>query len=407
MPAFEYTALTNRGREERGVVEGDNARAVRQLLRERNLTPIAVNETKKGDKSSDKSFSFSFLKAGISSKDLALITRQLSTLTRSGSPLEEALGTVAKQTGKNHVKGVVLDVRSKVLEGHSLANALKEHPRVFPDLYRATVAAGEQSGHLDKILDRLAEYTESRQEMNQKVAMALIYPIILSCVAILIITGLLAYVVPQVVQVFENQNQTLPLLTRFVIASSDIIKNYGIYIFILLVAAGFGFSRFLKTEANRRRYDLFILKIPIIGSLAAGINTARFARTLSILAASGVPILEALRIAAQVVKNLPMSEAINSATSRVREGASIAGSLEKSGLFPPMTVHLIASGESSGKLEEMLERAAHYQERETTMTITAFVNLFEHLMILLMGMVVLVIVIAILQPILNLNQLIK
>lgn len=405
MPAFEYTALTLKGREEHGVLEGDNARAVRQLLRERNLTPVAVIETKKGNTKAGSKFSL--FRPGVSSKDLALLTRQLSTLTRSGSPLEEALGTVSRQTTKNHVKGVILDVRSKVLEGHSLAAALKEHPRVFPDLYRATIAAGEQSGHLDLILDRLAEYTEARQEMNQKVGMALTYPIILSGVSLLIISGLLTYVVPQVVQVFDNIGQQLPILTRMLIAVSAAVKSYGLLMVIAVAGAIFGFTRMLRQTAFRRSYHHFLLKLPVIGALTAGLNTARFARTLSILAASGVPILEALRIAAEVIRNLPMSEAVQTATSRVREGASISGALERSGLFPPMTVHLIASGESSGKLEEMLERAAHYQERETTMTITTVVSLFEHFMILAMGVVVLIIVLAILLPIFDLNQLVK
>lgn len=405
MPAYEYTALNTKGREEHGVIEGDNARAVRQLLREQALTPVSVIETKKANIKAGKKLSL--LRPGVSSKDLALMTRQLSTLTRSGSPLEEALATVARQTTKNHVKGVILDVRSKVLEGHALATALKEHPRVFPDLYRATIAAGEQSGHLDLILDRLAEYTEARQEMNQKVGMALLYPIILSVVSILIVIGLLTYVVPQVVQVFNDIGQQLPFLTRALIAISDALKAYGILILIAVAGAVFGFTRLLRQTAFRRRFHLFLLKLPVVGPLNSGLNTGRFARTLSILAASGVPILEALRIAAEVIRNVPMSEAVQTATSRVREGASISGALERSGLFPPMTIHLIASGEASGKLEDMLERAAHYQERETTMTITTVVSLFEHFTILGMGVVVLVIVLAILLPIFDLNQLVK
>lgn len=404
MPAYEYTALNPRGREEKGVLEGDTARMVRQMLREKQLTPISVTETKQAaGKRSGLSFGLS---GGVSTKDLSLMTRQLSTLSRSGAPLEEALGTVAKQTSKNHVKGVILDVRSKVLEGHSLAAALQEHPRVFPDLYRATVAAGEQSGHLDVVLERLADYTESRQEMNQKVGMALTYPIILSIVALLIVIGLLTYVVPQVVEVFQNIGKQLPWLTRTLIASSDFIKDYGLVMAILAAAAGYGFSRLLKKPSFRYSFDLGLLKPPIIGGLVQGINTARFARTLSILAASGVPILEALKIAAQVIRNVPMRRAVESATARVREGSSISKALESSGLFPPMTVHLIASGESSGNLEEMLERAAVYQERETTATITTFVGLFEHLMILVMGVVVLAIVLAILLPIFDLNQMV-
>lgn len=405
MPAFEYTALNAKGQEKTGVLEGESARLVRQMLREQSLTPISVTETKKASSSKGK-LSLQ-IGGGVGTKDLSLLTRQLSTLSRSGVPLEEALSTVAKQTVKNSVKGVLLDVRSKVLEGHSLAKALQEHPKVFPDLYRATVAAGEQSGHLDAVLERLADYTEARQEMTQKVGMALTYPIILSVVALLIVIGLLTYVVPQVIDVFDNVGQELPFLTRALIAVSDFTKDYGLIVAVIIGGCIYTFRRMLRDPAFRLRYDYTILHLPIIGNLSKGLNTARFARTLSILAASGVPILEALRIAAQVVPNLPMRKAIESATSRIREGSSISKSLETSGLFPPMTVHLIASGESSGKLEEMLERAAQYQERETTNTITTIVNLFEHMMILVMGVVVLVIVLAILLPIFDLNQMVK
>ena len=405
MPAYEYTVLNAKGQEKKGVMEGDTARVVRQMLREQNLTPIEVTETKQAANTRAKtSISFG---SGISTKDLSLLTRQLSTLTRSGAPLEEALSTVSKQTVKNNVKGILLDVRSKVLEGHALASALQEHPKVFPDLYRATVAAGEQSGHLDSVLERLADYTEARQEMTQKVGMAMTYPIILSSVALLIVIGLLTYVVPQVIDVFDDVGRELPFLTRALIALSDFTKDFGIAMAGLIGIAIYTFKRMLKDPAFRLRYDRLILRLVIVGNLVQGLNTARFARTLSILAASGVPILEAFRIAAQVVPNLPMRKAIESATARIREGSSIAKALEASGLFPPMTVHLIASGESSGKLEDMLERAALYQERETSNTITTIVNLFEHLMILVMGAVVLTIVLAILLPIFDLNQMVQ
>jgi general secretion pathway protein F len=406
MPAFEYTALNAKGREEHGVIEGDSAKVVRQLLREQRLQPLSVTESSKSNKAAGNKFKMS-LAARVSTKDLALFTRQLSTLTRSGAPLEEALATVAKQTEKNVVKSVILGVRSKVLEGHSLATALREHPRVFPDLYCATVSAGEQSGHLDLVLDRLADYTEARQEMNQKINMALLYPIVLTIISFMIVIGLLTFVVPKIVQVFENFDQELPLLTTLLIAISEATKAYGIWLFFLLLGLIYTGKQMLKNSATRFQYHNAVLRLPIVGPLTKGVNTARFARTLSILAASGVPILEALRIASEVVRNMPMREAIETATLRVREGANISRSLEKSGLFPPITVHMIASGESSGKLEEMLERAAQYQERETTGTITVIVGLFEHMMILVMGVVVLIIVLAILLPIFNMNQLIK
>ncbi|HEX5056048.1 MAG TPA: type II secretion system inner membrane protein GspF [Gammaproteobacteria bacterium] len=406
MPAFEYTAINPKGREQRGVMEGDNARAVRQLLREQNLTPLSVVETNKTEEAAGGKPGFK-LRSGVNVKDLALLTRQLSTLMRSGVPLEEALATVARQTNKNSVKGVILSTRSKVLEGHSFAAALREQPRVFPDLYCATVSAGEQSGHLDPVLERLADYTEARQEMAQKINMALMYPIILTVLSIAIITGLLTYVVPQIVQVFENVGQELPLMTRVLIGASDLMRSYGIWILLLLGGGIYLAKRALESPVTRFRYHQTLLKLPLIGELTKGVNTARFARTLSILTASGVPILDALRISGQVVRNLPMRQAIEVASARVREGSNISRSLEQSGLFPPITIHMIASGESSGKLEEMLERAALYQERETTSTITTFVGLFEHMMILIMGGVVLMIVLAILLPVMELNQLVK
>jgi general secretion pathway protein F len=405
MPAFEYKALKATGREERGVVEGDTPRQVRQVLRERGLTPLDVAEV--AEKREQRARRMPFLAPGISASDLALLTRQLATLGHSGATLEEALGTAARQTEKRRVQSVILAVRARVVEGHSLAAGLSDFPAAFPELYRATVAAGEQSGHLDAVLERLADYTEARQEMKQKIMMALLYPVILTALAILVVIGLLAYVVPQVVQVFEGLGQELPLLTRSLIVSSDAIRDYGLFVGAGLIALVIGFMRLLRNEDYRERYHRFVLRLPIVGKLNRSLNTARFARTLSILAASGVPILEALRIAGQVVSNVPMRRAIESAGARVREGTSIKASLERSGLFPPMTLYLIASGESSGKLEDMLERAAVQQERESSTTIAATLGLFEPLLILVMGGVVLVIVLAILLPILEINQLIQ
>lgn len=407
MPAFEYTALKATGREEHGVVEGDNARQVRQILRERGLTPLQVAEVAEQAPSARRGMPTLRRGRGMRAGDLALLTRQLATLVRSGSTLEEALSTAARQTERRRTKSIILAVRARVVEGHTLATGLAEFPGAFPELYRATVAAGEQSGHLDAVLERLADYTESRQEMNQKVLMALFYPAILTVMAVLVLIGLLGYVVPEVVQVFENIGQELPWLTRALIAVSDAVRDYGLYAAILLVALGAWASRLLRNEEHRARFHRTLLRIPVVGRMTRSLNTARFARTLSILAASGVPILEAMHIAAQVVPNLPMRRAVDTAALRVREGASIHASLEQSGLFPPMTLHLIASGEASGNLETMLDRAAHQQERETSMTISAALALFEPLLILAMGGVVLIIVLAILLPIFELNQLVK
>lgn len=406
MPAFEYTALKPTGREERGVVEGDTARQVRQLLRERGLTPLEVAEVREA-KAAAGGRGPRLWRRGMRAADLALLTRQLATLVRSGTTLEEALATAARQSEKRHTKSIILGVRARVVEGHTLAAGLAQFPGAFPELYRATVAAGEQSGHLDAVLERLADYTESRQEMNQKIMMALFYPAVLSVMAVLVLAGLLGYVVPEVVQVFENIGQELPWLTRALIAVSDAVRAWGPAALMLGALLGFGLTRLMREEAHRSRYHRLILRLPVIGRLARSLNTARFARTLSILAASGVPILEALNIAAQVIPNLPMRRAVETAALRVREGASIHAALDRSGLFPPMALHLIASGEASGNLEVMLERAATQQERETSTTIAATLGLFEPLLILAMGGVVLLIVLAILLPIFELNQLVK
>jgi general secretion pathway protein F len=404
MGAFEYAALDNRGKEKKGVLEGDSVRQVRQLLREQNLIPLQVDEVQQKETRRGQGIS---IRRGISATDLALITRQLATLSRSGLPLDEATSTVARQSEKARLQKLMLGVRGRVVEGHSLAEGLANFPHVFPELYRATVAAGEQSGHLDAVLERLADYTENRQQLQQRVQLALFYPIILTVISILVVTGLLAYVVPEIVKVFENTGQELPWLTQALIASSDFIRSYGIVVLILLVAAGAGFVSLLKRPEIKHQWHAFLLKVPVAGKLIRGTQTARFARTLSILAASGVPLLEALRIAAQVMGNLPMRNAVEQTIERVREGASLAKSLEHTGYFPPMFVNLVASGESSGDLEEMLERAATNQERELETTIAMLMGMMEPLLILTMGGVVLIIVLAILLPIFDLNQLVR
>ena len=404
MPAFEYKALTTAGRQQAGVIEGDTARQARQFLRDRGLNPLEINlvASDKSEGRIRRGFSRGF-KAG----ELALFTRQLATLVRSGTPLEQALYTTARQSEKARVKRIVLAVRAKVNEGHSLESGLSEFPAAFPELYRATVAAGEKSGHLDEVLDRLADYAERRQEMQQRINMAMFYPAILTTIAILVAGGLLTYVVPQVVQVFEHLGQQLPWLTRALIAVSDTLKSYGVIGIIGIAVAGFLFSRAMRNDAFRMRVHRQMLYLPLISRVVRGFNTARFARTLSILSASGVPVLEAMRIAAQVIPNLPMKQAVLDAAANVREGASIQSSLDNSGYFPPMTLHLIASGESSGNLEDMLERAAEHQERELQTLIGALMTLFEPVLILFMGLLVLVIVLAILLPVFELNQLVQ
>lgn len=404
MGAFEYTAVDKSGRQSRGVLEGDTARAVRQTLRERGLLPVAVDEVSEKGQQGKRSLS---LRRGISPMDLALVTRQLATLVRSSMPLEESLLAVSQQSEKPRLKSILLGVRSRVMEGHTLADGLGEFPQAFPELYRATVAAGEQSGFLDSILERLADYAESRQQLRQRISHAMIYPIILTVMALLIVSGLLVYVVPQVVGVFETSGQELPGLTAGLIAMSDFLRANGLWVLAVVIALAFAIRHLLKRPGPRRRYDQMLLRLPIIGRLVRGINTARFTRTLSILAASGVPVLEALRIAAEVINNVPMREAVEETAVRVREGAPIGASLGATRLFPPMTMHLISSGEASGELETMLERAAINQEQEVDSLIATLLSIMEPALILLMGAIVLIIVLAILMPIFELNQLVQ
>jgi general secretion pathway protein F len=405
MGAFEYTALDTAGHSRKGVIEGDTARHVRSLLRERQLLPVTIEEVAAQESRRQQRSSFNFLRR-VSAGDLALLTRQIATLVRAGLPLEEALLAVSQQTEKPRVQSIVLGVRAKVTEGHPLASGLGEFPRVFPEIYRATVSAGEQSGHLDIVLERLAEYTESREQTSQKVMGALLYPIVLTIMCFVIVSILLAYVVPKVVEVFESQHAQLPLATRLLIDVSSLIRDYGIYLLAALVLGGIAVGRALRSPQIRRRWHRALLRLPVVGRVARGFNTARFTRTLSILTASAVPVLDALRIAGDVVTNLPMREAVAEAAARVREGAPIGRSLAASRLFPPMTIHLISSGESSGELESMLDRAALNQENELERLLGAMMGLLGPLLIVGMGLFVMGIVFAMLLPIFEINALI-
>ncbi|QEP44368.1 type II secretion system protein GspF [Ectothiorhodospiraceae bacterium BW-2] len=405
MGAFAYKALDSRGREKRGVLEGDTPRSIRQQLREQGLTPLSIETAAKQEGRRQRSH-FS-LGRGISATDLALLTRQLATLVRAALPLEEAIQTVARQSDKARIQSMLLSVRSKVLEGHTMADALNDFPTMFPDIYRTTVAAGEQSGHLELVLERLADYTENRQQLRQSIQMALFYPIILTVMAIGVTSALLVYVVPEVVQVFSSINQELPGLTVALIALSDFLREFGIWLLGAIIAAIVLFRQLLKRPPVRMQWHKLLHRLPLISTLMGGLNTARFARTLSIMVASSVPVLEAMRISGEVLGSLPMRQAITSAAEKVREGSAIAQALEQSRYFPPMTVHLIASGEASGNLEDMLERAAENQERELKSIIAMLLGLFEPLLLVTMGGVVMVIVLAILLPIFEINNLVQ
>lgn len=406
MAAFDYVALDEQGRKKKGVFEADSARQMRQLLRDRNLTPLSVEQSSTKQQQQQKSFG-GLLAPHISVKDLALLTRQLATLVQASLPLEEALSAAAQQTSKPKVRSLILAVRGKVLEGHSLASSLADFPRAFPAIYRATVAAGEKSGFLDQILNRLADYTEASHESRQKIMMAMLYPVILFVLAVLIVTGLMVYVVPDVVEVFIDTGQQLPALTIGLMALSDFIANFGLYVLIILIALAFGIRYLLEQPALRLSWHRRILKIPLFGRFAATMDTARFASTLSILTASGVPLVDAMKISEDVLSNQWLKRRVNEATRKVTEGTSLNKALLQAEYFPPMMVHMIASGEASGELDQMLQRVAASQEREVQNFIGIMLGLFEPFMLLAMGLSVLLIVLAILLPILNLNQLVS
>jgi len=411
--AFEYAALNTKGSTTKGLIEAETPRQARQLLRDRGLMPTELKEVAEQvyaggrDKHSAGGL-FKRSTGSFSAADLALFTRQLSTLFRSGLPLDEALTVVSQQSESPKVQRITLGIRARVTEGDSLASALDQFPSAFPILFRSTVEAGEQAGKLDHVLERLADYVERSQEMANKITQAAIYPIIMLVVATGVVMGMMTYVVPQVVEVFQGINAELPFLTKAMIGLSAFLRKTWLLLIVGTIAGVWLFRRTLRSnETFRRRWHQQQLGWPVIGKLVRGTNTGRFMRTLGILFGSGVPILEAMRIGTQVVENLPMREAIEEAAKKVREGAGLGRSLAASKLFPPIVVHLVSSGESSGRLGEMLERAADNQEKEVELRIGVLMKLMEPTMTVVMGGIVLVIVLAILLPIFDLNTLVK
>ena len=405
MAAYEYLALDGKGRRKQGVLEADSARQVRQQLREMGLTPLEVSETV--EKARREATGFSLLRPSMSTADLALITRQLSTLVAAALPIEESLKAVAEQCEKPKQRTLISAVRGKVLEGHALAEAMGTFPSIFDQLYRAMVAAGEKSGHLEKVLNRLADYTEQRQQMKNKLLQAMIYPIVLTLVAVGVIAILLSSVVPKVVEQFVHMKQQLPLSTRLLMGASDFVRDYGFGLVLLLALALVAFRWWNGKPERRIRTHALLLRLPVIGRVARGINTARYARTLSILNSSAVPLLEGMRISGEVLTNDYARARLVEASERVREGSSLRAALEQTKLFPPMMLHMIASGERSGELDSMLERAADNQDREFESQVNLALGVFEPALVVSMAAIVLFIVMAILQPILELNNMVS
>ncbi|WP_299265949.1 type II secretion system inner membrane protein GspF [uncultured Psychrosphaera sp.] len=403
MAAFEYKALDNKGKTKKGMLEADTAKQVRQQLRDKGLIPIDVSQSSQKEKQAEAGISL--FQAKISASDLALVTRQLATLVGSALTIESALLAVAEQCDKPRLKRTIMAIRSKVVEGYSLAEGMKEFPYIFDHLFRSMVSAGEKSGHLDEVLNRLADYTEKRQETKSQLTQAMVYPIMLTVFAIGIVTFLLASVVPKIVGQVMKSGQELPGSTQLLLSLSDFILNYGIFLAIFIVAGIVVFQRMLKRPKFRLKFDKKLLKLPLIGKVILGVNTARFARTLSILTSSAVPILEGMTISGEVLSNAHIKKAVIEASDNVREGASLKSSLENSKTFPPMMLHMIGSGEKSGELEQMLKRSADNQDNELDAIVKISLSLLTPLIVAVMAGMVMFIVMAIMQPIMQMNNL--
>jgi general secretion pathway protein F len=403
MEAFEYSALDSDGQLQKGMRTGDSSRQIRQILRDQGMVPISVEPVSANQQG--RRFARWHRKPRVTA--LALVTRQLATMIKSGAVLGEALRIVAEQTDQPWAKKVFSAVRAHVQEGRSLAAAMAEFPEVFPDIYQATIDAGERTGQLDLVLERLADYTEFKQQLRQKMVLALAYPLLLSIVALLIVIGLLSYVIPQIITVFRNIDQQLPLLTRMVINISDLFRANGLLMIVVLTALFVLFQLLMRKPLFKRKIHGLLLSMPVLGRFLRGLEVARFARTFSILVASGVSALEGMRVSAEVINNLILRDAVKAAARGVREGNSINKSLAATGVFPPMVIYLIASGETSADLAQMLDQAATSQEKEVEMMTGLTTAIFEPVLILLMGGMVLLIVLAILMPVFELNQLVR
>ncbi|MFN4236548.1 MAG: type II secretion system inner membrane protein GspF [Vogesella sp.] len=401
MAAFKYTALDAAGKEHSGLLEADSARAARAQLRERGLLPLEI------DSVAAPRSGHSLLARGLPRAELVMFTQQLATLLDAGLPLERALAAITEQSEHPRTRAVLAQVRSDILEGKSLAQALAGAPAVFNSLYRSLVQGGEQSGYLGEVMARLAHYLDQRQHTQQKVALAMAYPAVVTVVALLVVGGLMAYVVPQVVSVFAQSKQTLPLLTRMLVASSHFLRDWGVVLLLLLVAAAAGSWRLLQVPALRRAWHGQLLRLPVIGRLLQALNTARMASTLSILVGSGVPLLTALDTARGIVSLIPMQDALTDTMNKVREGTALSRALGSTRQFPPVLIHLIGSGEASGRLADMLDRAAVQQQQEVERKLATFTTLMEPLLILVMGGLVLLIVMAIMMPIIDMNQMVR
>ena len=406
MPAFRYEAVDAAGASKKGVVNADSARSARADLRSQGMVPIKVDAISAQVDASGATSRRGFGEK-LSTTELALFTRQLASLLEAGLPLEQAFTALLEQAERQYVRDLVASIRSEVMGGSSLSDALSRHPRDFQEIYRALVASGEQIGQLSRVLSRLADYIERRNALVQKVKLAFTYPAIVTVVAFLIVIFLLTYVVPQIVSVFANTKQKLPLLTVIMLAISDFVRSYGFVVLGLLVAGGFVVRRMLQNPEIKLRWHTWLLTAPLYGKFERSLNTSRFASTLAITTGSGVPILRALETSRDTLSNVAMRDLVEQASDSVREGASLARSLSAQKHFPPMLIHMIRAGEITGELPAMLDRAASAQESDLERRTLTIAGLLEPMLILAMGVVVLLIVLAVLMPIIEINQLVR
>lgn len=402
MAAFNYRALDSDGREVRGVLEAETSRIARGRLRDQQLSPIEVTPTGRRALHSPHGGH-----ARIRANSLSLLTRQWSTLLAAGLTIERALTALIEQTEDQGAREVLAGVRAEVLAGHSLHAALGRFDDIFPPIYRALVNAGEKSGELSVLLARLADYLEATQATRQKILQALLYPLIVAVVAFAVISGLVTYVVPQIVGVFTHTKQSLPLLTQALILVSDVLRTSGLWLAAGAAAGVLLVRHALRNETIRLRWHARLLKAPLLGRFLRTIDSARFASTMAILVGSGVPLLAALEAGKAVIGNLVLRRSVERAIGLVREGSPLHRALAAERLFPPLLIHLVASGEASGTLDQMLSRAAHQQQTELDHRTAIALGLFEPLLILLMGALVLLIVLAVLLPIININLLLR
>ena len=406
MPAFRYEAVDDSGATHKGVVNADSAKSARADLRVQGFTPLNVEAiaAQVDDKGVATRRGFG---ERLSQNELALFTRQLASLLEAGLPLEQAFTALLEQAERPYVRDLIASIRSEVIGGASFSDALSRYPRDFAEIFRALVASGEQIGHLARVLTRLADYIERRNALMQKVKLAFTYPAIVTVVAFAIVIFLLTYVVPQIVSVFTNTKQKLPVLTMMMLAVSNFVRAYGLIMLVALIGAGFAWRRALKNPALKRRFHAWLLTAPIYGKFERSLNTARFASTLAITTGSGVPILRALDTSRDTLSNVAMKELVEQASAAVREGVSLARALSAQKHFPPMLIHMIRAGEITGELPAMLERAANSQQADLERRTLTIAGLLEPMLILAMGVVVLLIVLAVLMPIIEINQLVR